>query len=108
MVWQENRPGGVVLRPEDITAGMNMFQIETEFRKKVNKRHNKPCMKPSFLCDCVITSFQMKENYVNLKRMFMSFDRHLDGHVTLEDLKSVLNNFTLPMSDQLFSQLMER
>jgi hypothetical protein len=35
MVWQENKTGAVTLRPEDITAGMNMFQIEFEFRKKV-------------------------------------------------------------------------
>ena len=36
MVWQD-KPSGVVLRPEDITAGMNMFQIENEFRKKVTE-----------------------------------------------------------------------
>jgi Ca2+-binding EF-hand superfamily protein len=50
----------------------------------------------------------MKENYTNLKKAFMSFDRHLNGLITIEDLKSVLNNFVLPMSDQLFAQLMER
>ena len=51
---------------------------------------------------------QMKDNYVNIKKAFMAFDKRQDGFITLDDLKSVLIHFTLPMSDQLFAQLMER
>ncbi len=50
----------------------------------------------------------MRTNYVNLKRMFMAFDKHLDGFVEIEDLKSILSQFTIPLSEQLFSQLMQR
>ena len=50
----------------------------------------------------------MRMNYLNLKKIFLSFDRHLDGFINLEDLKSILIQFTIPMSDQLFTQLMER
>lgn len=63
---------------------MNFNQIELEFRNR------------------------MRMNYLNLKKIFLSFDRHLDGFITLDDLKSILIQFTIPMSDQLFSQLMER
>ncbi|KAH3736592.1 hypothetical protein DPMN_043163 [Dreissena polymorpha] len=50
----------------------------------------------------------MRENYVILKKAFMSFDTQLDGFISIEDLLSVLTQFTLPMSRQLFSQLMEK
>ena len=50
----------------------------------------------------------MKEKYATLKKMFMALDRNLDGFVDIEDLKSVLCKFTIPLSDQLFAQLMER
>ncbi len=50
----------------------------------------------------------MRDNYVNLKKVFMAFDSKNDGYVTLEDLKSILNNFTVPMSDQLFSEVMDQ
>jgi hypothetical protein len=50
----------------------------------------------------------MRMNCLNLKKIFLSFDRHLDGFINLEDLKSILIQFTIPMSDQLFTQLMER
>ena len=50
----------------------------------------------------------MQENYANLKRMFLVFDKQLDGYINLEDLRSVLNNFTMVMSDAVFTQLMER
>ena len=53
-------------------------------------------------------SFQMRENYVNLKKAFMSFDRHLDGFISIEDLQAILTQFTIPMSKQLFCQLMEK
>ena len=50
----------------------------------------------------------MQENYANLKRMFLVFDKQLDGYINLEDLRSVLNNFTMVMSDAVFIRLMER
>ena len=50
----------------------------------------------------------MRENYVNLKKAFMSFDRFLDGFIAIEDLQSILTQFTIPMSKQLFCQLMEK
>ena len=50
----------------------------------------------------------MRTNYLNLKKIFLTFDRHLDGFISLEDLKSILCQFTVPMSDQLFRQMMER
>ena len=53
-------------------------------------------------------SKQMRTNYSNLKRMFIAMDKHLDGFISLEDLKSVLFQFTLPMSEQLFAALMDR
>ncbi|XP_033107844.1 EF-hand calcium-binding domain-containing protein 6-like isoform X2 [Anneissia japonica] len=73
----------VINRTDDMVKGMNFKQIEAELRRR------------------------MKENYVNLKKAFMAFDSKQDGYITLEDLKSVLIHFTLPMSDQLFSQLMD-
>lgn len=51
---------------------------------------------------------QMRENYVNLKKAFMAFDTHLDGFISVDDLLAILTQFTLPMSKQLFSQLMEK
>ncbi|XP_077999888.1 EF-hand calcium-binding domain-containing protein 6-like isoform X2 [Glandiceps talaboti] len=74
----------VVNRTDDVVKGLNFAQIEKELRKR------------------------LKENYVNLKKAFMAFDYKRDGFISLDDLKTVLINFTLPMSDQLFSQLMER
>jgi Ca2+-binding EF-hand superfamily protein len=50
----------------------------------------------------------MKDNYQKLKRAFMAIDKNLDGFVSIDDLRSILSNFTLPMSDQLFTQLMMR
>ena len=50
----------------------------------------------------------MKTNYPKLKKAFMTFDKHLDGYVSIDDLRNILNSFTLPMSDQLFVQLMDR
>ena len=38
----------------------------------------------------------------------MAVDKHLDGFVSIEDLRAILSNFTLPMSSQLFTQLMTR
>lgn len=38
----------------------------------------------------------------------MAFDAKKDGFVTLDDLKSIIIHFTIPVSDQLFQQLMER
>ena len=95
MTWQEfqkkyadnnrNRRGAPLVRPdESLLAGMSLHQIEVEFRK------------------------QMRTNHANLKRMFIAMDKHLDGFISLEDLKSVLFEFTLPMSEQLFAALMDR
>lgn len=50
----------------------------------------------------------MRENYGNLKRMFLAFDKHLDGFVALEDLKAILSQFTLPLNDRQFQDLLDR
>jgi Ca2+-binding EF-hand superfamily protein len=50
----------------------------------------------------------MRDNYVNLKKAFMVFDTHLDGFVSVENLQSILTQFTIPMSKQLFSQIMDK
>ena len=50
----------------------------------------------------------MVDNYADLKKIFLVFDSHLDGLIAIEDLRSVVNNFVFPMSDQLFAQLMDR
>lgn len=50
----------------------------------------------------------MKANYGNLKRIFLAFDKNLDGTVAIDNLKSILTHFTIPLTDQLFLQLMER
>ena len=95
MTWQEfqkkyadnnrNRRGAPLVRPdESLLAGMSLHETEVEFRK------------------------QMRANHANLKRMFIAMDKHLDGFISLEDLKSVLFQFTLPMSEQLFAALMDR
>ncbi|RUS70512.1 hypothetical protein EGW08_021724 [Elysia chlorotica] len=67
-----------------LLKSLTFDQIEIEFRKR------------------------MRSNYLKLKKAFMTFDRHLDGFIEIGDLRSILNSFTLPMSDQLFMQLMER
>lgn len=67
-----------------LLKSLTFDQIEIEFRKR------------------------MRSNYLKLKKAFMTFDRHLDGFIEIGDLKSILNSFTLPMSNQLFMQLMER
>nr|XP_022292188.1 EF-hand calcium-binding domain-containing protein 6-like isoform X2 [Crassostrea virginica] len=69
---------------EEALQRLNFDQIELEFRNR------------------------MRKNYLNLKKIFLTFDRHLDGFISLEDLKSILCQFTVPMSDQLFRQMMER
>ena len=50
----------------------------------------------------------MRTNYVNVKRALNACDRNNDGFVSLVDLRAVLSAFTIPMSEQLFKQLMER
>ncbi|PIK51188.1 putative EF-hand calcium-binding domain-containing protein 6 [Apostichopus japonicus] len=74
----------IINKSDDPTRGMNYRQIETELRKR------------------------LRDNYVNLKKAFMAFDAKKDGFVTLDDLKSIIIHFTIPVSDQLFQQLMER
>ncbi|KAK3098848.1 hypothetical protein FSP39_023679 [Pinctada imbricata] len=69
---------------EEALKKLSFDQIELEFRNR------------------------MKRNYLNLKKIFMTFDKHFDGFVMIDDLRSILSQFTLPMSDQLFNQLMER
>lgn len=88
--WQQNTPSphqrNFKQRQEDeeMLRTMSFREIEIEFRRR------------------------MKENYVNLKKAFMSFDRGLDGFVSLENLQAILTQFTLPMSTQLFSQIMDK
>ena len=62
----------------------------------------------AYLTILLFVSTQMRENYAHIKRMFLAMDRHLDGFIGLVELKSILNQFTVPMTDQLFSQLMDR
>lgn len=69
---------------EALLQVLNFDQIEIEFRSR------------------------MRDNYLKLKRAFMALDKNLDGFVSIEDLRAILSNFTLPMSDQLFGQLMAR
>ena len=45
---------------------------------------------------------------MNVKRALNACDRHNDGFISLTDLRAVLSAFTVPMSEQLFIQLMER
>lgn len=88
--WQQNTPNphlrNYKQRQEDehMLQSMSFREIEIEFRKR------------------------MRENYVNLKKAFMAFDTHLDGFISVDDLLAILTQFTLPMSKQLFSQLMEK
>jgi len=51
---------------------------------------------------------QMRDNYLNLKKAFMTFDTRLEGWIPVDDLHAILTQFTLPMSKQLFSQLMDK
>ncbi|KAI8489383.1 EF-hand calcium-binding domain-containing protein 6 [Branchiostoma belcheri] len=71
-------------KTDKVVEGMTFEQIEKELRKK------------------------MKTNYTNVKKAFLAFDATNSGYISIEDLKSVLVHFTIPMSDQLFSQLMDR
>eukprot|EP00058_Branchiostoma_floridae_P003899 XP_002589387.1 hypothetical protein BRAFLDRAFT_77829 [Branchiostoma floridae] len=71
-------------KSDKVVEGMTFEQIEKELRKK------------------------MKSNYSNVKKAFLAFDATNSGYISIDDLKSVLVHFTIPMSDQLFSQLMDR
>ncbi|XP_053398276.1 EF-hand calcium-binding domain-containing protein 6-like [Mercenaria mercenaria] len=88
--WQQNTPNphlrNFKQRQEDeqMLQAMSFREIEIEFRKR------------------------MRDNYVNLKKAFMVFDTHLDGFVSVDDLQSILTQFTIPMSKQLFAQMMEK
>ncbi|KAL3881564.1 hypothetical protein ACJMK2_027990 [Sinanodonta woodiana] len=91
MTWQQGKPTNSQLRTyqkkkedEAYIQSLNFDQIEAEFRRR------------------------MKSNHMSLKKAFMSFDRNLDGFISIEDMKSILIQFTVPMSDQLFKQLMDR
>ncbi|XP_069133814.1 EF-hand calcium-binding domain-containing protein 6-like isoform X1 [Argopecten irradians] len=92
LLWPQKPPspamGSMVAKQrkddEQAMQKMSFDQIESEFRMR------------------------MRRNYLNLKKIFISFDRNLDGFINLEDLKSILTQFTIPMSDPLFKQLMER
>ena len=50
----------------------------------------------------------MIDNYPNIMRAFVAFDRRGDGFVSLSELKRVLTHFVFPMTDGLFDILMER
>ncbi|XP_052809717.1 EF-hand calcium-binding domain-containing protein 6-like isoform X2 [Mya arenaria] len=88
--WQQNTPHphlrNYKQRQEDehMLKSMSFREIEIEFRKR------------------------MRDNYLTLKKAFMSFDTRLDGFISVDDLLSILTQFTLPMSKQLFSQLMDK
>ena len=127
MTWQgtkppdQNRANKFIKKPDDnVLNGLNFDQIEILFRSKV--------IDTIFMCknvyqtDQIYINFafsslnkllenvavQMRENYAHIKRMFMAMDRHLDGFIGLKELKSILTQFTIPLTDQLFSQLMDR
>ncbi|XP_074648584.1 EF-hand calcium-binding domain-containing protein 6-like [Tubulanus polymorphus] len=74
----------VIKRNDDNDMKLNFDKIEAEFRKRMKANHN------------------------NLRKAFLAFDRSHSGFVSITDLKSILSNFTIPMSDQLFLALMER
>ncbi|KAF6034130.1 EFCAB6 [Bugula neritina] len=63
---------------------LNIDQLDREFRRR------------------------MRTNYVNVKRALNACDKNNDGFISLVDLRAVLSAFTIPMSEQLFVQLMER
>ena len=46
--------------------------------------------------------------FADLKRAFVAFDKNKDGYVTLDELRRVLVHFVFSLSDQMFTQLMER
>ena len=50
----------------------------------------------------------MVDNYSDMKRAFVAFDKREDGFVTLNELKRVLNQFVFPMTAGLFDILMAR
>ncbi|KAH9508335.1 hypothetical protein Btru_050862 [Bulinus truncatus] len=91
-----------------INAGTVGLKNVTVNQRKIGKRMMKNCCSLTF--DQIEIEFRnrMRKNYMQLKKAFMTFDKHLDGFVSIEDLKSILHNFTLPLTDQLFVQLMER
>lgn len=63
---------------------MSFSQVEKEFRSK------------------------MRQNYDDIKRVMMAFDSTQDGFISINDLKSVIDNFVLPISEDVFQQLMYR
>lgn len=46
--------------------------------------------------------------YEDIKRAMMAFDASFDGFILIDDLKAVLDNFVIPMSEEVFQQLMYR
>ncbi|KAK6168917.1 hypothetical protein SNE40_020073 [Patella caerulea] len=80
----DNRIRRQLRQDEQWLKKLTFDQIEQEFRKR------------------------MRANYTNLKKSFLSFDKNISGFISLEDLKAILTNFTIPMSNQLFMRLMER
>ncbi|XP_067855889.1 EF-hand calcium-binding domain-containing protein 6 isoform X2 [Heptranchias perlo] len=63
---------------------LSMDEIEMAFRKKV------------------------RANYHSLVQAFLAFDMTKNGLISVEDLKSVFNNFVFPMSNEIFDGLMDR
>nr|XP_039259918.1 EF-hand calcium-binding domain-containing protein 6-like [Styela clava] len=63
---------------------MSFVQVEKEFRVK------------------------MRQNHDNIKRVLMAFDSSQDGFISIDELKAVIDNFVLPVSEDVFQQLMYR
>ncbi|XP_067907376.1 EF-hand calcium-binding domain-containing protein 6 isoform X2 [Heterodontus francisci] len=51
---------------------------------------------------------KVRANYHSLFQAFSAFDVTKSGLISVEDLKSVFNNFVFPMSNEIFDGLMDR
>ncbi|XP_072340615.1 EF-hand calcium-binding domain-containing protein 6 isoform X2 [Scyliorhinus torazame] len=51
---------------------------------------------------------KVRANYHSLFQAFSAFDVSKSGLISVEDLKSVFNNFIFPMNNEIFDGLMER
>ena len=50
--------------------------------------------------------YQMINNYTDIKRAMMSFDDDGCGFIRIDDLKAVVDNFVLQMSEENFQKIM--
>ena len=50
----------------------------------------------------------MAENFTNIHKTIKAFDAHQTGYIELDDLRSVLNSFTVTLAETTFYNLMNR